>query len=156
MPDYGVMSLPRQMRLGRWPANSAHFRQSRIDSSIGLNHFRSGYPKAERHPHLTHHTNRPKLKDCEECMVQAGPIRFEANMDQLPGLERILPESQGQNLALTALYVPRSLDSGGGKSMQTWSAPSVPARHQIALFKARDLHWRSPESGVVWYRSTRL
>ena len=37
--------------------------------------------------------------------------RFRANRDQLPRINRFSRESQGQNLALTVLYVPYSLDS---------------------------------------------
>jgi len=35
-------------------------------------------------------------------------------MEQLNRVSRLLPESQGQNLAVTVLYVPNSLDSGEG------------------------------------------
>ena len=37
--------------------------------------------------------------------------RFRAKTKQLETVEGLLPESQGQNLALTVLYVPYSLDS---------------------------------------------
>jgi hypothetical protein len=38
--------------------------------------------------------------------------RFRARRGQLKRVERRLPESQGQNLAWTVLYVPYTLDSG--------------------------------------------
>ena len=38
--------------------------------------------------------------------------RVRANMEQLKIFEELLPESQGLNLAVTALHVPHSLDSG--------------------------------------------
>ena len=45
-----------------------------------------------------------------ECDVNA---RFRAKREQLERFyEGLVPESQGQNLALTVLYVPCSLDSG--------------------------------------------
>ena len=40
--------------------------------------------------------------------------RFRAKREQLEILEGISPESRGQDLALTVLYVPSSLDSGTG------------------------------------------
>ena len=39
-------------------------------------------------------------------------VRFRARRGQLETLEGLLPDSQGQNLALTVLYMPYSLDSG--------------------------------------------
>jgi len=38
--------------------------------------------------------------------------RFQAKRGQLKRFQGLLPESQGQNRALTVLYVPNSLDSG--------------------------------------------
>ena len=38
--------------------------------------------------------------------------RFRAKREQLLRVEGLLPEGQGQILALTVLYVPSSLDSG--------------------------------------------
>ena len=41
-----------------------------------------------------------------------APNRFRAKREQPKRLSRPLPESQGQNMALTVLSVPNSLDSG--------------------------------------------
>ena len=41
-----------------------------------------------------------------------GGFRCRAKREQLKRVLRLLPEGRGQNLALTVLYVPRSLDSG--------------------------------------------
>ena len=45
-------------------------------------------------------------------MVWDSWCRFRAKREHLQGVEGLLPESQGQNLAVTVLDVPRSLDSG--------------------------------------------
>ena len=56
--------------------------------------------------------------DLEEIFLPAGelPFRFQAKKEHLARFKRHLPGGQGQNLALTVLYVPYSLDSdeGGG------------------------------------------
>ena len=41
-----------------------------------------------------------------------GGYRFQGNRGQLERFYGLLPENQGQNLAVTVLYVPYSLDSG--------------------------------------------
>jgi len=40
--------------------------------------------------------------------------RFRAKMEHLKEFQVLLPESQGQNMALTVVYVPYSLGSGRG------------------------------------------
>ena len=42
---------------------------------------------------------------------QMMAFRFRAEREQLETFEALLPKSQGQNLALTVLYVPYSLDA---------------------------------------------
>jgi len=44
----------------------------------------------------------------------ATPLTIRAKREQLTRLKRLLTESQGQNLALTILFVPHSLNSGPG------------------------------------------
>jgi hypothetical protein len=45
------------------------------------------------------------------CFEGAPPHRFRAKREQLKRFEGLLPESQGQNMVLTVLYVPGLLDS---------------------------------------------
>jgi len=47
-----------------------------------------------------------------EALGPGSSAPFQAKREQLKKLYGLLPESQGQNLALTVLYVPHSLDSG--------------------------------------------
>ena len=42
----------------------------------------------------------------------SAPDHFQAKRERLEWLKGLLPKSQGQNLALTVLNVPYSLDSG--------------------------------------------
>ena len=42
-------------------------------------------------------------------------------MERTKRVEGLVPESQGQNLALTVLYVPYSLDSGSAKHVSNAS-----------------------------------
>jgi len=51
--------------------------------------------------------------DDASCGAVLG-YRFRAKREQLTRVEGLLPESQGQNLALTVLHVPCSLDIGEG------------------------------------------
>jgi len=44
--------------------------------------------------------------------VENGRVRFRAKSEQLQRFKGLLPEGHGQNLALTVLYVPYSLESG--------------------------------------------
>ena len=44
--------------------------------------------------------------------VAGGSHRCRAKREQLQGVQELLPESQGHDLAVTVLYVPCSLDSG--------------------------------------------
>ena len=50
---------------------------------------------------------------------QRGPTRSSSTSAKLHKSERLLPESPGQNLALTVLHVPYSLKSGTGKGIQS-------------------------------------
>ena len=54
-------------------------------------------PKVDRLPHNSH-------------VFEAH--RFRAKRGQLKRFSELSPESKGQHLALTVLYVPNSLDSG--------------------------------------------
>ena len=45
-------------------------------------------------------------------ITQSAHTRFRAKREQLERFYGLQPESQGQNLAVPVLYVPRSLDSG--------------------------------------------
>ena len=64
---------------------------------------RSSYPTLEAPPKtLTSHQEFTEQEGC----------RFGAKRGQLKRVKAILLELQGRNLALTVLYVPRSLDSG--------------------------------------------
>ena len=47
-------------------------------------------------------------------------IRLQSNKEQLERVSGLLPGSQGQNLAMTVLYVPYSLDSGVRARAYTW------------------------------------
>ena len=45
-------------------------------------------------------------------LTSSDPYRFRAKREQLRHISGLLPDSQGQNLALTVLYVTNWLDSG--------------------------------------------
>ena len=55
-------------------------------------------------------------------VMGAGVYLFRAKRDQLKIFKRLLPESRGQNLAVTVLYVPSSLGSGLGHDV--WLRPA--------------------------------
>ena len=61
-------------------------------------------------PHTTPHTAHGR-ESCKGRGVSKS-FRCRAKTGQLEMFSRLLSESQGQNLALTLLCVPRSLDSG--------------------------------------------
>jgi len=45
---------------------------------------------------------------CAATFARARPLSRRAKRERLPRLERLSPESQGQNLAMTVLCVPES------------------------------------------------
>ena len=51
--------------------------------------------------------------------------RSRARREQLKRFLGLLPESQGQNLAVTVLYVPHSLDSGRGETVEFRTSESA-------------------------------
>jgi len=54
--------------------------------------------------------------------------------EQLEIFQGRLPESRGQNLALTVLYVPYSLDSGSGFGVEGWGATTRKKSARAALY----------------------
>ena len=52
----------------------------------------------------------PSIRVCGATRSRRGAIR--AKMEQLERFQGLLPEIQSQNLALTVLHVPDSLDGG--------------------------------------------
>jgi len=62
--------------------------------------------------------------------IEAFKVRFRAKREQLKRFKGLLPESQGQNPALTVLYVLSSLDSGLGFDLAKIEAFKVlPSAH---------------------------
>ena len=60
------------------------------------------------------------------------PLRCQAKGEQPKTIQGLSPESQGQNLALTVLHVPYSLDSGR-TTMVIDQAPDKPLLNAAAL-----------------------
>ena len=75
--------------------------------------------------------------------------------------KRLLPESQGQNLALTVLYVPSSglpdtpqrahNERARAEHRVLHFREQLPQKAQSTFFQVLDLRWRSTESGDLWY-----
>ena len=64
------------------------------------------------------------------------PGCFRAKREQLKKIEGLLPESQGQNLAVTGIYLPSSLNSGLSKVVQ--EALADPRAQSPSI---RTYHW---------------
>jgi len=88
------------------------------------------------------------------------PRRFQAKMEHVEGL----PESQGQNLALTVLCVPYSLDSGARQTAPPSPFSSLEIVGQsyriqpdhAVFFEPPDLHHRPPDSGELQCKPRKL
>ena len=52
-------------------------------------------------------------------------LRFQAKSEHIERVPGLLPESQGQNVALTVLCVPYSLDNGMWQSAHLWQEARV-------------------------------
>ena len=63
-------------------------------------------------PYRDHASRWTRLQSC-----RLFCCRFQAKRKRLEKFQGLLPERQGQNLAMTVLYVPHSLDNGRRKSL---------------------------------------
>jgi len=63
-----------------------------------------------------------------QCHQSVEPLSHRAKKEQLKRFQRILPESQGQNPALTVVYVPNSLDASVADQVKALGAlqPHLP------------------------------
>ena len=64
------------------------------------------------------------------CIYLSLNLRLRAKIEQLSTFQRILPESQGPNLAMSDLYVPYSLDRATD-SASVRSKNGLVGRYQI-------------------------
>jgi len=104
---------------------------------------------------------------CRRAVLTSALRRFRAKRGHLTTFHVLLSESQGQNLALTVFYVPKSLDSGQGGRPARWKAEGTFAfedhgpvrdgdaeeereRHQEDAHPANSPHMRQsrPDSGL--------